>query len=258
MSKLKVGVCECSPEMMPGSREWRELCRAVERESPDFFLLNEMPFGPWISSGTTFVETIWAECCALHEQGCRDLGELGAKAVAGTRPREIAGTRLNEAFLWTSGGIEGVHTKQYFPDEEGYYEARWFAGGERHFRVAPAGALRCGFLICTEVMFNEHARRYGRGAAHLILVPRAAGRSSLARWMVAMRMAAIVSGSYVLSSNRGGADSRGQLFGGAGWIVNPDGDVVARTSAATPAVFHEIDTEFVTSAQKDYPCYVKE
>jgi N-carbamoylputrescine amidase len=155
-------------------------------------------------------------------------------------------------------GYEGVHTKQYFPDEEGYYEARWFQGGERHFRVADAGKVRVGFLICTEVMFNEHARHYGRSGAHVVAVPRAVGRESLPRWLVAMKMAAVVSGCYVITSNRNGIDSNGQEFGGCGWIVDPAGDLVAQTSWASPIVTYDIDLDFVAGAQSEYPCYVEE
>jgi N-carbamoylputrescine amidase len=259
MAKLKVGVCECPTELAAGSAEWNDLSRAVSREAPDLFLLNEMPFGPWLAAESAFDERKWRESCALHEDGLRRLEDLGAAAVAGTRPRELDGKRVNEAFAWTAtGGLQGVHTKQYFPDEEGYYEARWFAAGERHFRVAAVGPVQAGFLICTELMFNECARHYGRSGANVILVPRAVGKGSLPRWLVATRMAAIVSGAYVLSSNRGGVDSRGQLFGGAGWIVDPGGELVAQTSSVTAVVFYEIDTEFVARAQKEYPCYVRE
>jgi N-carbamoylputrescine amidase len=115
-----------------------------------------------------------------------------------------------------------------------------------------------GFLICTEVMFNEHARHYGRRGANLIAVPRAVGRASLPRWEVAMRMAAIVSGCYVLSSNRGGVDSRGQTFGGRGWVVDPDGEVLVQTSAGSPLAFCEVDLEAPLRAQREYPCYVPE
>lgn len=257
MAKLKIGVCECPPEMAAGSEEWSRLARTVARESPDLFLLNEMPFGPWIAAAADFDRGAWTASCELHEAGLRRLGDLGAACVAGSRPLEAAGRRVNEGFVWTAaGGVRGVHNKQYFPDEEGYYEARWFEPGERSFRLAAAGPLQIGFLICTELMFNEHARHYGRSGAQVILVPRAVGKGSLHRWLVAMRMAAIVSGAYVVSSNRGGADARGQVFGGCGWIIDPGGDVVAQTSAATPAVFHEIDTAWVARAQTEYPCSV--
>jgi N-carbamoylputrescine amidase len=259
MARFKVGVCEGQPELAPGSARWVDLCKTVSKESPDLLLLNEMPFGRWIAAGASFAEGTWKKACAVHEEGLSRFEELGARVVAATRPRELEGARVNEAVLWTQKkGVLGVHTKQYFPDEEGYYEARWFQTGERHFRVASADPVRVGFLICTELMFNEHARAYGRTGAQVILVPRATARITVPRWIVAMRMAAIVSGCYVLSSNRGGVDSRGQIFGGAGCVVNPEGDVVAQTSEATPIVFHEIDTEYVARAHRDYPCYVKE
>jgi N-carbamoylputrescine amidase len=259
MAKIKVGVCECPPEMSVSSAEWNRLCESVSREAPHLLLLSEMPFGAWIAAGERFEERAWRQSLAAHDEGMSRLAELGAAVVAGSRPRDADGLRTNEAFLWSAGDeYRPVHTKQYFPDEEGYYEARWFQRGERHFRLASAGALRCGFLICTELMFNEHARRYGREGAHVILFPRAVGSASLDRWLVATRMAAIVSGAYVISSNRSGAGSGGQLFGGAGWIVDPIGNLVARTSPEAPVVFHEIDTDLVAQAQRDYPCYVKE
>jgi N-carbamoylputrescine amidase len=259
MARLKVGVCECPPEMAAGAPAWNDLCRVVSREAPDLFLLNEMPFGPWISSHSAFDQEIWQESCAAHERGLKHLRELGARIVAGSRPMEAGGLRTNQGFLWTDEkGVEDVHSKQYFPDEPGYYEARWFHPGDRHFRIASAGSLRCGFLICTELMFNERARQYGRSGAHIILSPRAVGSASLERWLAATRMAAIVSGAYVISSNRAGMDSGGQVFGGSGWIIDPSGELAVRTSSNTPVVFHEIDIQLVTQAQGEYPCYVKE
>jgi N-carbamoylputrescine amidase len=259
MAKLKVGVCESHPELSPVAGEWDRLCRTVTREAPDIFLLNEMPFGRWIAAGAIFDRGTWKQACAIHEEALSRLVELGAPVVLGSRPREDGGKRVNEAFVWTKGeGVLGVHTKQFFPDEEGYYEARWFEAGERHFRVATAGKIRGGFLICTEVMFNERAREYGRGGAQILWVPRATAKASVPRWTVAMRMAAIVSGCYVLSSNRGGTDSRGQLFGGAGMVVTPDGEVAVQTTESTPVAFYEIDTQAVARAQRDYPCYVRD
>ena len=256
---MKVGVCEMTPDLVAGSSEWDTLRRALDSEKPDLFVLNEMPFGEWVAGAPAFDADVWKRACDAHEEGVRRLEELGCPVVASSRARELDGRRVNEAFLWTeSGGASGVHTKQFFPDEEGYYEARWFEAGERHFNVATAGEARVGFLLCTEVMFNEHARHYGRSGAEVILAPRAVGKSSLPRWLVAMRMAAIVSGCYLLTSNRGGVDSKGQRFGGCGWVVDSGGELVAQTSEATPIVFHDIDTDFIARAQNQYPCYVKE
>jgi N-carbamoylputrescine amidase len=257
MPKFNAGVCELPSELSIASAAWQQLLEVTSREAPHLFLLNEMPFGSWIASGERFDEARWNESCAAHEEGLSRLCELGASHVAVTRPRPGA-LRANEALLWSEErGFQSVHTKQYFPDEAGFYEARWFEADERHFRLADAGPLRCGFLICTELMFNEWARHYGRAGAHVILVPRASGASH-DRWMVAMRMAAIVSGAYVMSSNRSGTDASGTVFGGRGWIIDPRGDVVAMTLPDEPVVFHEIDTELVAQMQREYPCYVRE
>jgi N-carbamoylputrescine amidase len=254
-----VAVCELPAELSPGSAEWTSFCDAGAREAPDLLLLNEMPFGSWISAGAEFDETAWKDSVRCHADGLARLQELGAKAVAGSRPNLLAGRRVNEAFVWTrETGLRGVHTKQYFPDEEGYYEARWFEAGPRHFAPTEVGGLSVAFLICTEVMFNEHARHLGRAGADVLLVPRAVGGETLDRWFVAMRMAAIVSGAYVLSSNRAGTDSRGQVFGGNGWIIDPFGDVVAATSPAAPLAVHGIDLAAVRKAKAEYPCYVEE
>jgi N-carbamoylputrescine amidase len=259
LSGVVAGVCETPAELQPGSAAWQDLGARARRAAPALFLLPELPFGPWVGADDAFEPGAWRETCRLHAEGGRSLDELGAAVAATTLPQEDGGRRVNQATLWTaSGGLRGVHTKQHFPDEPGYFEARWFEPGPRHFRVAQAGALRVGFLICTEVMFNEHARRYGRSGAQVLLVPRAVGAASLRRWLVAMRMAAIVSGCYVMSSNRAGADSRGQEFGGRGWIVDPLGDVVAETSAAQPLAFHALDLELVARAQAEYPCYIRE
>ena len=256
---MKVGICELHPEMVPGSDAWSRFASQVNEEKPDVFLLNEMPFGSWISAGEKFLSETWKAACDTHTAGVSLLRELGADVVLGSRATELEGRRVNEAFVWTKdGGLEGVHTKQFFPNEAGYYEARWFEAGERHFHVVEAGALRVGFLICTEVMFNEHARHYGRDGAHLIAVPRATPRGTTRRWSTAMQMAAIVSGCYVVSSNRGGVDSRGQKFGGAGWVVDPIGDVMAQTSTTTPVVYYDINLDLVAQAQREYPCNVKE
>lgn len=258
-SGLRLAVCQTPPELVPGSSEWRRLCDAVAAERPDLLLLSELPFGPWIAAGETFDERLWKKSCAIHDDGLGRLAEFGARAVAGTRPREVAARRVNEAFVWTQDtGAQAVHTKQHFPDEAGYFETRWFDTGLQRDGLAVCGGVRAAFLICTELMFNEHARQRARAGAQLLLVPRAVGVQSLGRWQVAARMAAIVSGSYVGSSNRGGTDSSGQQFGGCGWIVDPWGDVVAQTTLRTPVVAHQIDLQWVARAHTEFPCYAAE
>jgi N-carbamoylputrescine amidase len=256
---MRVAVCEAAPEMVPGGKDWRQLTTRAREERADLFLLNEMPFGPWISCAEKADEETLLASHRAHEAGMQHLADLGARSVLATRPVYDQGRSVNQAFVWRAGSrIEPVHTKQFFPDEEGYYEARWFARGDTHFRLADVEGVKVGFLICTEAMFNEWARRYGRQGAHVIAVPRAVGRASLRRWKTALAMAAIVSGCYVISSNRAGIDQKGQEFGGGGWIFDPFGDLIAETSPDRPVVSANLDLALVERAQQEYPCCVDE
>ena len=76
--------------------------------------------------------------------------------------------------------------------------------------------VKVGALVCTEAMFNERARAYGKQGASLIVIPRASG-TNLEPWKIAGAMASLVSGAYVVSSNRTGRSRGGTQFGGGGF-----------------------------------------
>lgn len=258
-ASLRLAVCEAPAELDPDGESWRTFAGQVRSAHADIVLLDEMPFGRWIATCTTPDETTLVQSARDHEAGLARLAELETPVVLGTRPVRDAGGWVNQAFVWERGkDAVPVHTKQFFPDEAGYHEARWFARGQTHFRTIDVAGARIGFLICTEVMFNEWARWYGRQGADLIVVPRVTPRPSTRRWRTAMSMAAIVSGAWVASSNRSGTDAAGQEFGGAGWIVDPEGDVVVETSPESPVVAAEVHVARARQARSAYPCYVAE
>ncbi len=246
--------------LLPGDSTWEAFATRIRNTAADAILLNEMPFGRWVSAEPEFDRTTITGIQQLHDEGLRYLSELNKSIIFGTRAASHDGCSVNEGFVWesTPGASRPVHTKQFFPDEAGYYEARWFERGETHFQTVTAGAITAGFMICTEVMFNEWARHYGRNGANLILVPRATPAGSIKRWQIAMAMAAVVSGCYVASSNRAGDDGYGQRFAGRGWIYDPSGDLIAETSPEHPVATAELDLALVELAQREYPCYVKE
>jgi len=255
---MRIAVCESDPEMMPGDGSWQTLTEQAQTAKADLFLLNEMAFGSWISASPRPDSAVLSESRLVHDYGIAMFGSLAAPTVMSSRPVDENGTSVNQGFIWHEGEVTPVHNKQFFPQEPGYYEASWFRRGKSHFRIGEALDLQVGFQICTEIMFNEWSRYYGHHGAHIIVVPRAVGAESLSRWKTALSMAAIVSGCYVLSSNRSGADSNGQVFGGHGWIFDPLGDCIAETSQESPVVYVEFDKTLVERAQSEYPCYVEE
>jgi N-carbamoylputrescine amidase len=168
-----------------------------------------------------------------------------------------SGKLANEAFVLEKGVYHPAHHKHYFPSEPGFFETAWFHPEQPGFDAVEASGIRIGVLLCTELFFNEWARHYRRQGVQLIAVPRASG-TALERWRTAAAMAAIVSGAYVVSSNRVGRAAKGQVFGGRGFAYAPDGTLIAETSDEEPVVVFELNPEVSIQQQREYPCYVPE
>jgi len=135
------------------------------------------------------------------------------------------------------------------PEERGFYERTWFHKLEKDFKVVSVGKIKIGVLICTELMFNEIARLYGLLGADVIFVPRATRKMNL--WITAGKMASIVSGAFVLSSNR-----VGNGFCGGGFVVSPNGKLMAKTTRKEMFVTIDIDLEESKKAKDRYPITV--
>jgi predicted amidohydrolase len=245
---LRVTVCELPDDPKSFAPAWENLLIHVREQRSDLVLLPELPFYPWFARTPQFDDQVWRRAQEAHDEMMSRLSVLAPVIVLGTHLVREGESRFNRGFCWTATeGYRGVHDKYYFPDEAEFYERRWFDRNLRDFSLARVGELAIGFLICTEVMFNEWARHYGKLGANIIAVPRASTRHD--RWLVAPRMAAIVSGAFVISSTRGKDD----LFGGMGLVIGPDGEVLATTSQVEPFATVEIDLAESARAKANYP-----
>jgi N-carbamoylputrescine amidase len=211
-----------------------------------------MGLAPWFARSREFDSGRWRAAVDAHARHLAErLADLGDAVVLGAAPVERDGRRLNEAFVAGPDGARPAHLKYHLPDEEDFWEASWYERGDGRFETAEAAGARVGFLVCTEMWFGQRARAYGEAGAHLLAIPRCTPHESLDRWLAGGRTAAIVAGAYAASSNHG--DER---FGGQGWIVSPDGDVLAVTSPEQPFVTVEIDLGEAEAAKRTYPRYV--
>lgn len=259
MTRVRVAVVEAQAEMVQGSAVWSALSAKVSRIAPDLLVLNELPFGSWLAASDCFEQQAWERSLEVHARSMESLGELGAAAVVGSRPVVRDGVRVNEGFVWTpDDGVVTVHTKQHIPQSPGYWERTWTSPGVQSWELTRVAGLTLGFMVCTDVMFPEHARTYGRRGADLIVCPRATPPIASTLFASAIGMAATMSGCYVASSNRGGQDSRGEPFEGRGCVVNPAGALVAQTNPLDDVVAVDIDTDVVRWKQTVYPCDVPE
>lgn len=256
---MKVTVCQLHEPPDHLEVEWRRLAEHVEHHGSDLVLLPEMPFSPWLARSREVDVAAWEASVAVHDEWIGRLGELGGAVVLGSRPVTREGRRFNEGFVFDDGGYRGVHDKVFLPDEEMFWEASWYERGAGGFHLATTGAARIGYLICTEIWFAEHARAYARDGIHLLAAPRATPGATADKWIAGGRAAAVCSGAWCLSSNRGGLDGHGAEWAGAGWIIEPEeGEVLGVTTPEEPFVTREIDLTAADAAKSSYPRYVEE
>jgi len=258
---LKTTVCELRNDPAGLEADWQSLVEHAASEASDFVLLPEMPFHPWLAASKQADGEHWEKSVRVHEEWiAKRLPDLAPAIVAGTRPVIVNDKRLNEGFLWDiDSGFRGVHYKYYLPDEAGFWEATWYDRDHREFRIADAGDVKLGYLICTELWFNGHARDYGQAGAHFILSPRATPPSTVDKWIAGGRTVSVVSGAFSLSSNFSGQDQHGSLWGGGGWIIEPEeGVVLGLTKKEQPFLTLDLDPSAAWEAKKSYPRYVKE
>ena len=254
---LRIAFVEWPDALSASHPSWGELKQSIKALRPDILITNELPFGPWIAESKVFSEEQARRSIRAHEEGLHALIDLELPAVISSRP-VWSGKRLaNEAFVLENRAVRPLHRKQYFPNEEGWFESQWYGGDGSGFDVADVMGIKVGVLLCTDAMFNEQARAYGRQGASLIVIPRASGLN-LESWKIAGAMASLVSGAYVVSSNRAGAARGGTQFGGGGYAYAPGGRLLAMTDSAHPVQVVELDPAVVSSAQREYPCYVSE
>jgi N-carbamoylputrescine amidase len=255
MTTLRIAFVEWPEGLSTEHPQWSELKSAIGAARPDLLVTNELPFGPWIAEGKRFSEDVARSSIHAHEQGLQGLIDLEIPAVISTRPVWNGKLLANEAFLLEKRNVRPLHRKQYFPNEEGWFEREWYAGDDSGFVVAEILGLKVGVLVCTEAMFNERARAYGKQRVSLIVIPRASGRN-IESWKTAGAMASLVSGAYVVSSNRVGPSTGGTQFGGGGYAYAPHARLIAVTDPSHRVQVFELDPEIVASAQREYPCYV--
>ncbi len=250
---MRVTVTQMRDATADFGHDWVRLAEHVRLERSEVVLLPEMPFHPWFALQRSYEPARWQAAVADHDAWERRLGELGARFVLGTRPVDFGNERYNAGFIWDAdSGVRAVHTKAYLPDEEGVWEASWYHREAPDFVPFLLGAAEGGFLICTELWALEHARGYAQENVSLLFTPRLTSAATLDKWLAGGRTAAVVAGAWGLSSNR--CDTTGR-FGGQGWVVSPDGEVLGLTSAEVPFITADIDIEAAVRAKSTYPRY---
>jgi N-carbamoylputrescine amidase len=251
---MRVTVCELPHEPGALAAAWAALCEHTARHSSELVLLPEFAMIDPFWQDELFDAARWAAAEALSEVWRHRLPELCAAHVVGTRPVTIDGRRFNQGFLWSvSGDLVPLRRKFFLPDEPGGWEAHWFDPGDSDFTETHVDAWSFGLNICTELWALETYATYAARGVPVILSPRATAAATTAKWLSVGVVAAVRSGAFSLSSNR--VDPTGAC-GGVGWIIDPSGNILARTTLDAPFATVDIDLSASAAAQNEYPRYV--
>lgn len=251
---MRVTVCELPHELDALEAAWSGLCDHVAAQKSDLVVLPEFVFVEPLWLLDRFDEVTWSHAEEVATAWLKRLPELQAGYAIGTRPVTGDTGRFNEGFLWSrEGGVTPLRRKYYLPDEPGGFEARWFDRGDADFPAYHAGELSFGLNICTELWALDGYARYAAMDVTAIVAPRATAASTTGKWLSLGTVAAVASGCYCLSSNRVQRDG---ACGGVGWIIEPDGALLARTSNVEPYCTREIDPGRSRRARATYPRYV--
>src|SRR5882762_893595 len=257
VTTLKIAFVEWPEDLSTGDPQWIELRDSVTAVHADILVTNELPFGPWLANGPVFSKDEAHLSVRAHEKGLEGLIDFALPAVISSRPVWNGKRLANEAFVLENGVARPLHRKQYFPNEPGWFESEWYAGDGSGFAVSEVLGIKVGALLCTKAMFNERARACGKQQVSLVVIPRASG-AEMESWKIAGAMASVVSGAYVVSSNRIGPSRGGTHFGGGGFAYAPQGRLLAVTGPANPVLTLDLDPKTAAFAQRAYPCYVPE
>lgn len=251
---MRITVCETPHEPDAVEGAWAALYAHVHAEGTELLILPEFAFLEPVWESESFDPMRWN---ALEQAGAKWLArmpELHCDHVVGSMPVTTAGKPLNRGFLWSvEGGLTPLRSKRHLPDEPGAWEARWFTKGTEEFSAFTAGPLKFGLNICTELWALETCGPYAQAGVHAVISPRATVAATTERWVALAKTVAVRTGAFSLSSNRRHADG---TCGGVGWIIDPEGNELVRTSAANPIATLDIDLTSSCNAKFIYPRYV--
>ncbi len=251
---MRVTVCELPHEPAALASAWGQLSEHTIAHDSELVLLPEFAMLPPVWLEERFDAHTWEIAQALRDHQLRRLGELHAPHVVSTRPVTREGRRFNEGYVRSaSGELQRLRSKYYLPSEPGGWEKNWFHRGDALFPAFLVDGLSFGLNICTELWMLETYADYATLGVQAILAPRATAAATLGKWLAAGTVAAVRSGAYCLSSNR--IEPTGAC-GGSGWIINPNGEVLALTTRTEPFATVDIDLSALARHRRDYPRYV--
>jgi NAD+ synthase (glutamine-hydrolysing) len=144
----------------------------------------------------------------------------------------------NAAAICADGAVVGTYHKRLLPNYAVFDEQRYFAAGDRPLELYEVAGVKVGIAVCEDVWSPEGPiAEQSAGGAELVVIPNGspyfAGRHVERERMVATR--AEDAHCHIVYVNQvGGQDEL--IFDGTSFVVDGDGEVVARLPQLREAV----------------------
>jgi len=132
------------------------------------------------------------------------------------------------------GSLLGVTRMIHITDYACFHEKAYYHPGDRGAPVYQTAIGRIGVAICYDRHYPEYTRALGLQDAELIVIPQAGavGEWPEGLFEAEVRTTAFQNGYFAALCNRVGEEER-LTFGGESFVVDPEGQVLARANATT-------------------------
>ena len=211
--------------------------------------------------------------------------ELDVVLIVPLYERQAAGVYRNSAVIIDADGkVQGVYRKMHIPHDPLFEEKYYFAPGESHDPVQPAGArgpaaeaggfmvwktryATIGVLICWDQWYPEAARITALLGADILFYPTAIGwhpaekaewgEAQVDAWRTTQRAHAIANGVFVAAVNRVGfeaeAGTSGIEFFGHSFVCDPFGRPLAEAGTEETILMATCEPQRIEETRRNWP-----
>ncbi|MEM1954869.1 MAG: nitrilase-related carbon-nitrogen hydrolase [Nitrososphaerota archaeon] len=240
---LSVGLIQMKmePEVRRNVTKAVELIGDAAAQGAEFVCLPELfPFR-YVAQDPVPDERTLEEFSALYGHFVSALSDAARKhgvvVIGGSLiERSERGYWNSAPVIGPSGEVIGTYRKTHIPDDECYYESRYFVPGDGPIRPFEEAGVKFGVLICFDQWFPEPVRALVLQGAEIVFYPTAIGwvdgiEQSEGDWREAwetvQRGHSIANGISVVAVNRTGREGR-IAFWGSSFVTDAFGNVLCR------------------------------
>lgn len=245
---VTVTVCQLRDEPADLTDGWDRLVDHVHGHQSELVLLPETPFFRPLAAGIDYDPGSWDAALDAHHRWEKRLAELAPASVVATQPIDFGNERYNQGFVWTRReGVRSAHAQSSLRCEKGAWESHWYHHAPMNFVPQQVGRVMLGFLIGPELLAADKVSHYRQEPVDVVVTPRIGTPPGPQAWITAGCEAARQLGAFSLSSCR---PLSSEADGPGGWVIGPEGEVLALTSAEQPFVSMSLDLAAADEAKR--------